>query len=257
MPLKRERRAVALQRQLGAVAERVGRGAQRGAACAVGTGGAARSPRPRGGGCICCNCGSSTSSWPAPRAACAGRLHQRTARPTRNTTEHRHDDDQAARSRGARARQTAAGRWRASRAPGGSVRRCRWLMGSSGGGRARLKTSRPSGVDVPAGRTQPAAEALDLVVAPAGRRQRQLARLEAQVLDRRPLVRPGRGGGLSTPRGRLRRASGGGAQRVGLALHLRRRSSMSARHLRVRGFSSACIALRRASISLRCARPTG
>ena len=95
------------------------------------------------------------------------------------------------------------------------------MTAAQAAGRARVTTIRPSLALTrkPAG-LEDAAELLDLGVGPAGRGDRQLARLEAQVLDRRPLVRPGRGGGLQH---RLEVAVGGlagvGAQGLGLAQH--------------------------------------
>ena len=95
------------------------------------------------------------------------------------------------------------------------------MDGGSGGRRARVTTIRPSLASTwkPAGCRTPRNCSIWASVQPV-RGERQLARLEAQVLDRRPLVRPGRGRGLQH---RLEVAVGGlagvRAQRLGLAQH--------------------------------------
>ncbi len=133
----------------------------------------------------------------------------------------------ARRSRSASAFQRSAACFCASTRAGGSARfrcgaHCRPRVG------ARLSVSVPfAHFDRPAARTQLADELGDLVRVPALRGQREAAWLVLQVLDRRPVKRPRRrGGGQHGLEVGFTRAAGGGAQRVGLAAHLRGASRM-------------------------------
>src|SRR5664280_2863927 len=104
------------------------------------------------------------------------------------------------RSRGTRACQKRRTCERASTSVGGRVRASVALIGSASRSArwppAGHDQAAFAGIDLEPGRPHDAAKLLDLRIAPAVRAERQLAGLEAHVLDRRTVVRPRRGGGL-------------------------------------------------------------